>query len=819
VLFDSLDAIARTTEWLDDTFNGDFLPLSPAALGGLNEHSIERLGDVLRHAPGGQLHLQWRESWDRLDFAQIPVGVLSQAYESYLKRHDPLAQRREGGYYTPQHIAELIVRGTFLALEREATAHSARILDPAVGGGIFVITAFRQLVAERWKQDGRRPETRVLRTILYDQIRGFDSSEAALRFAALGLYLISIELDPHPEPIEKLGFRNLRAKVLYKFTAPRRSSDLLPQRDFTGQGEPLPLGSLGFEVGGEHVGAYDIVFGNPPWAVSTRLAGWDWIQAKVTAIARDRLNDLEAIVPLPNEALDLPFVWRAIEWAKPGGQIAFALHARLLFQQGDAMPDARKALFSALEVTGIINGAELHETKVWPTSRAPFCILFARNQRAGPSASFRFVTPRLEDELNYTGAWRIDVSNAETVRTDEILTRPALLKILFRGSRLDAEIYDWITTKGWPTLAQYWGKTFGIGPSGRPRCAGNGYQRFRPSSRTRKTGDGLPGVSARYLHDFLELTAAAAQELVIKPENLNPFQADRIHDPRPIDIFKGPLLIVHESPPHWHERMGVSVSMQDVVYNQSYHGYSTREHPDSALLAQYLALVIGSNVSLWTALLTSGRFGFERHVVEKLTIDAILLPPLEELDVQNRNRIRPLFEQVAAADDTQAWAEVDVWVGSLYGFDAADIQVIGDTLHFNLPFAENRRAAQRPVDRAVVGEFCAKLEAELAGWSSRFDRALSVHPVPTSPLSPWQFVVLADDGKEDGLPAPDPVRQGLLQAADLLAATEIIISEDRTRLWIGRLNQGRYWSRSQARIVARHLIWEHLGFFNSGTRV
>lgn len=79
-----------------------------------------------------------------------------------------------------------------------------------------MLTAFRELVTERWVADGHRPHTPALRAILYDQIVGFDINEAALRFAALGLYLLSIELDPEPMPIDKLKFDNLRGRVLYR---------------------------------------------------------------------------------------------------------------------------------------------------------------------------------------------------------------------------------------------------------------------------------------------------------------------------------------------------------------------------------------------------------------------------------------------------------------------------------------------------------------------------------------------------------------------------------------------------------------------------
>ena len=400
-LFDRREVAEKTSNWLDTTFNGDLLPLPAGIFDVLPAEGYGVLGDVLRRAPDGQLFLGWEEKWGNLDFAHIPVGVLSQAYELYLREHAPKKQKREGGYFTPRPIADLMVRASFRALQRRDSDKSVRVLDPAVGGGIFLLRAFQELVAEHWRANGRRPDTHILRRILYEQMVGFDINEAALRFAALGLYLLSIELDPNPRPVDKLRFDRLRGTVLHQV----RGED---------EKEGKALGSLGPRVGEEHNGRYDLVIGNPPWPSGTKLPKWNRVCETVARIAADR-GIANAKPPLPNEVLDLPFVWRAMEWAKPDGQIAFALHARLLFQQGDGMPIARQVLFEALDVTSVVNGAELRQTKVWPQISAPFCILFATNRTPGVKAGFRFVSPRIEDTLNNAGGMRIDAVNAEVV--------------------------------------------------------------------------------------------------------------------------------------------------------------------------------------------------------------------------------------------------------------------------------------------------------------------------------------------------------------------------------------------------------------------
>ena len=70
-----------------------------------------------------------------------------------------------------------MVEEAFAATQDKA---GAKVLDSSCGAGIFLVLAFRRLVREQWK-GGERPRTSVIQNILYNQVRGFDISESALR--------------------------------------------------------------------------------------------------------------------------------------------------------------------------------------------------------------------------------------------------------------------------------------------------------------------------------------------------------------------------------------------------------------------------------------------------------------------------------------------------------------------------------------------------------------------------------------------------------------------------------------------------------------
>jgi hypothetical protein len=495
-----------------------------------------------------------------------------------------------------------------------------------------------------------------------------------------------------------------------------------------------------------------------------------------------------------------------MEWAKPNGQIALALHARLLFQQGDGMVDARQALFDALDITSVINGVDLRQTKVWPNISAPFCLIIATNRVPGAGSGFRLISPRLESSLNDAGGMRIDAFNADIIPTMQLSETPEILKILFRGTKADLGLVERIRAQGHPTLGTFWRDTIGVSDRGRLLGSGSGYQTLKMSSRVRRNGDGLPGVDASYLNGLPELSASSFTSVFIDAHSLEKFSFERIHDPRSKEIFVGPLAIVHKSPPATSGRINVAVAEDSIVFNETFYGYSPCGHPHAGELARYISLILGSKIALWWSLVTSGEFGFEREVVEKAALDKIPFPDFQKLTSEELRSITSLYDRLCSGDVT--WENVDEWVATLYGLGTRDLRVIYDTLEFNLPFAANKKKAQSAPNRKDIEHFCIVLKKELSPWAERFNRSLSVAPIQSNALSPWYGVRVTAHGQEAHTLANE--WEGLLRAADEVAASEILVRAGDDDLLVGRLAQRRYWSDTQARLLAQRIIWLHI---------
>jgi hypothetical protein len=779
-IFSNLERAATTCSWLDETFNGDFLPLSFSPKGGfsrLASNALAPLENVMYRSPGGQLLLDWGD----LDFAHVPIGLLSQVYERQAEAWDREGKRRESVFYTPFRIAEFMVKEVFAGLEESGTVprYQARVLDPAAGGGVFLVSAFQEIVAAWWQHHGRPPDTREIRSILYHQISGFEISEPALRLAALSLYLKAIELDLNPRPPGKLQFDRLRGQVLHSVRS-------LNEEDGS------TAGSLGSGVLAAHKGAYDVVIGNPPW--TTLGTGGknlhNQIVANLQPIAEERLGkERSAEFQIPDQLPDLPFVWRAMEWAKPGGTIAFALHGRLLFKDSKGGREAREALFQAISVTGILNGTDLRQTQVWPGIQHYFCLLFARNECPSPDQGFLFTSPYREEGLNRQGRLRIDSVAAHPVTLSRLREIPELLKALFRGTALDVSALEKIRFQEWPTV----GQSFGDGRTG------EGYK-LNP-----------PMQEAGFLFEQPNLSVDYKGPILIDPEELPRFLLPEVHRRRKESIFEGPLVIARKSMPNDRIRGRAFCCFSDVVYSESFYGYSTLGSRRPKALARYLILLLHSNLFLWYVLLTSSQFGVERDALYKEDVDDFPLRPLEDLPSSLKAEIKPLSDALFAGRCD--WRQLDDWVARAYGLNRWDQEAIADTLATSLPYAPVRREAQRPPRDAEIKAFAARLQHELEPFAHASGHIVEVHRLDLPTQAPWEVLEVAISGygsKATIFYSPEVLRELFVQADREGASQIFFLKPSERRLLIGIVRQMRYWTQSRARLCALEILGERL---------
>jgi len=803
--FDSSASATRTSRWLDDTFNGDFLPLprkgSHAWFRGLDDGVFLELGKILRRSePSGQLYLGWND----LLFDHIPVGLLSQVYEHHAHHFDPDGARRTSVLYTPRHIAAYMIDEVFFALE--GSAADARILDPAAGGGVFLVEAFRRIAAARWQTDGVPPDTKVLRSILYSQLCGFDISEPALRLCSLGLYLTALELDPSPQPLSGLRFdQPLLGSVLHNV----RSADARHQY----------IGSLGATVGTQHHHRYDIVIGNPPW--STWSATHDVpteavdaqvreVEAAIRPIVRERLGeDAEKRFTMLDKVPDLPFVWRAMDWARPGGRIAFVVHGRFLFKQSETGQRSRSDLMHAATFTGILNGAAVRQSQFWPNVAAPFCILFAQNQPAAEDSSFWFVSPSLEDKLHAKSRWRIDDANARCVQLSELDTRPTLLKTLFRGTELDAQILERIESLNLDTLVEYWEREGGKLYHGQGFKVGGTTPTSRPQEPARELW-GMRGLRERP-------SAQALDDLKL-PRIPRGFTCQH---PRKRTIYQAPLLLVAETPASDPDELNVYLALgEDIAYNQSFRGFSCAWHAKGELLARYIFLIFGSCLPVYRALLTSGKFGVERDIYEADDLRKFPLRRLETLSEAAVAQIVPLSDTLVA-DPVRARASVDAWVCKVYGLSSKDLQVVHDTLAVASPFSGAReRAQKRPTDLALT-TYLGVLRITVQPFLGRHGLELTVRSARNAPGEPWIILQLDAHAKAS---APPPLLSDrkvvldILEDADSLGASRVTVVGTPGQLLIAVIAQFRYFTVSRARLLGLELVHEQAEALLGGSR-
>ncbi|MEI8139922.1 MAG: N-6 DNA methylase [bacterium] len=795
--FDNAENAYATSQWLDRTFNGDFLPLKDGGNQSFFNSIAERYRIAFSHLsaivrglePVGAEDYQTKMKfkWSDFDFAHIPVGLLSQVYEAFCWKWEHRSAKETSVHYTPRRIAATLVDEAFDGLSK---AHMARMLDPACGAGVFLVLAFRRLYRERWISTGQRPDTKAIRVILEKQLCGFDISDSALRLSALSLYLTAIELDPEPIPPEKLRFKVLNDLVLFNHRRPEIDPDDGPA-----------IGSLGKHIGTQFDGQFDLVLSNPPWTSLPKQE--KKLAAELTLVSREVIErkgntELAHDYQNPDFAPDLPFLWRSTEWCKAGGRIAMALPARILLKQEDIPRRARETMFQLIEVTGIINGSNLSDTEVWPKMGQPFLLFFARNQRPQGSTVIQLITPFCDTVLNRKGEVRIDSKSMHPVEIRATFDEPWIWKALAIGTLCDIEVTRKMKSAVGKPLDLYWKKELKL-------ASGKGYQVVEAGTqRPAFFLEGLPNLDSTDTFRFL-----------VQPEHLLKFKRKTVCWPRNEAIYKAPLTLVKEAPGIDRTHGWALLSHDDIGYNESFCGYSAAGHPEGELLACYLHLFVHSLPWIHYVLMTSAKFGAERRRFYKADLDECPIVPLDKLTTEQKHTIRILSRRLIT-ENMNVFSDIDAFFAALYGLDTFDLEVVRDTLDVCLPYDESRERACRVPTGSERETFRRRLESILRP----FFKVLGKEPqvVLWKPddqflqqKAPFGIMLIYEQGSSSA--EPDTFfRDVILQMADDTGTTRII-QRIEGGLLVGILSQYRYWTSSRARLLGAELVRQHISVF------
>lgn len=334
--------------------------------------------------------------WRYFEFKYIPVELISRLYEEFLGEN----KKDKGLFYTPSHLAKLLVDECLpLKKYKEIDLANFRILDPACGSGIFLVTAFKRLV-QIWRLQHKleKPNIDDLKKILRN-IYGVDKEEQAVMLSSFSLSLaLCNELKPI-EVINRLKFDDL-------------TKENLMHLDFF---ECKPLENKKF----------DLIIGNPPFV----RGGTKSFAENFTKINNEK-------VKIPVNQIALKFLGDCYLKLKDNGLQCLLVKSSSLLYNSSSI-EFRKKLFSATNIVQIFDFTLLAEKALWDGARVGAVAVFMRNQKPDFKKNLLHLTFKWTKNTKDRIFFEIDDYDLHYINRNEAVNSKNIWKInLIGGGRI-----------------------------------------------------------------------------------------------------------------------------------------------------------------------------------------------------------------------------------------------------------------------------------------------------------------------------------------------------------------------------------------------
>jgi N-6 DNA methylase len=778
-IFSDKRSVLSLFRWLRLTFNGDLFPIDDIDM------ENARLSDahlaLIRQFIEGQSLVEGMSGQGRLfrfRFNAIPVELISSVYEQFARTGTAEEADRQSLHYTPVELVNFILDPVFDGLPA-----SARVIDPSCGSGVFLVEAFRRLV---WKKTlGRSASRRVVRDVLYNQLFGVDINRVALGIAAFSLYLAALELDD--EPIEqgaKLKFERLIGKTLFELDA---TIDKFPSAI--------------------EQAYFDAVIGNPPWKFVTTPTD-----------VKGRRSDVDV---RPRRSPDWDFVFLADRLTGGKGRIGMVVKASPFFSRDKFALQARNKVFSQCVPLALINLSQLRKEGLFSDVMGPAALFFSRcTLMAGDSVLVGSIPWTASFRRN--GVFNVGLGDMRTISLDRVISTPAVLKAAAVGMDRDTWLIERLESENSFMTIGDWLEEVGIHEHD---SRGQGF----------KVHGDVYWESPREYFKLRVIDSNSYTPFRIKKTALERFDHKRLHRPRKLGIFRGPLLICPKGQALKSVERGrysAAFCEGDCLYTESFYGISFSE--SDLIWCRLLCGILNSSIAAFQLAFGGGGWGFERATVSPNDLLAIRIPDLRTITEPIKAAIVEAVDAVAAKPLPNTLCALDDAVFDLYDLDSQERTVVADSVMRARPLIFGNRPDFRRAAEVPKTEFLVEYAVEFASAVNAFLRTRGVRHLegrvyPSRPTIPATLratnLTAVRFSMVSGAPNGQDVKVGRIH--EIEGITDILQRNMRTDLpsYLGERRQlriyepdtvlivkpaeQRYWSRTAALDDADAILADH----------